>query len=1288
VTSFEAADAETLTSHGTIVHVSEAFRGMPVRRKSLNARIELQNIKQLVRLAAVQQPNIAFQLYDEASDTELVRVEPSSSAEAAFVQMCGKAAYDTMKPVHGQFGAYSIQGYLSPPSSTACHWSSELQFVTVVADSKRSSSSSRSSSKQQQQQYVRRCGTSVLHQLINDTYTKCFKLLFNRKETDANASSGKQCETFPIFMLTLQSSLNTSGRAATAASTKLTVTANANATVRHVTAAVQSVDGAAAQNAVIDMLLQYLAQYTHAVPGSVLRTLRTQFKHNAEALSPWSKAKAKNFLGNKYSSSSDATEPWLKPSPTDKSKHRKTLANSNSTSNSSSNSSSSKAAGCGSKSSNSHSVTGSSAAGASSSSYSREPLTPQSSAHSGSRYTQHTSTTGHSNGSNIGTTKSSDSNTCNNDDESPHFKGTARHSRTAGIQARANSNSGSNSTWSRLDSNQQYSRQQRHSVKVTRVRSGSNSHNGSDSMLHKQQQQQQSADHANSENSINMFSADIFNFNDLPLGASPPVTYVNSVTINRSDNTTCSNSNDFNDSSNKHSSSSSSINSSNIKHCSHSNSDNSNNSNHSNDDAAYNSIISTTNTNNSNGNNSRYQRRRLHMLPTLSDTTAAMWPSGIDSSTTNGNAYFENLRRERVQLQEQSQQQQQQQQQQQYDVFNDSENMCTSDSYNSSGYSSSGAALVPLPVMQSSTMRVSVKRPRSPTFEFMHADTASYNDRYGYEQQQRQQQQQQCNDTSQIRSGSIGKRVRFQQEIEHIGEAYDTVGTAAGYDCNDSSTVYMMAHHDVASDAMDVQQQLRYDDNCDTADSSTSNTNCTDDSHVQHAVHSNESVKYTSSDTTVRSSTDSNSAINSQLSTQHDGDMSSSIDNSSSATAVSDAIHIVNRKVVTRLNMSIHDDDTSDTEDTICIQAHNYSVKYTVSDSSVNSSNNSSNSRDGSSDNSNSSNNAEDTTTYNDSTTVCKQSVVDNKQTTVSDSIHASSVDDSTTDTAAVGTCSNDSRTQGIMSTTDITQQLATTNYVHQTVSKCSAEQLQAVTADTTASESVLSILLNRAAKCNNLQSQPQTNTAVNDADTTTADATTASTDSDAGTTTTSTEPRVNTATTEQSETTTDQADAADATNSTTDVDREQAAVAVDSADVNEDSNAAVTHTNDVQYDRHTTTANDSASTTDQDVTAHTTDKSYKLKSNDIDSSSHSSDIQYDETIDDDNNDTIEQQWDVLDWSSNEMLSTSKQGHMQLSAEHLSTAAVIGQVDRYTEFYYNYTILYTLYALCCMLLKV
>jgi hypothetical protein len=581
-----------------------------------------------------------------------------------------------------------------------------------------------------------------------------------------------------------------------------------------------------------------------------------------------------------------------------------------------------------------------------------------------------------------------------------------------------------------------------------------------------------------------------------------------------------------------------------------------------------------------------------------------------------------------------------------------------SDSYNSSACSSSSAALAQLPVMQASTMRVSVKRPRSPTFEFMHADTASYShDDYNYEQQQ-QQQQQQCNDATLMRSGSSGKRVRFKQEVEHIDDTDDTADTANDHDYDDSCSHDMMAQLDVAHDAMDVQQQLHDDDYCDTANSSSSSSsNGTDEVHMQHTVRSNASTKHTLADTTVHSNGDIKSATTSQLSKQHDG-MSSSIVNSSSATAVHDAIHVVDRKVVTRLNMSIHDDDTSDTKDTICIQVHNYSIKHTISDSGVNSNINSSNSKGDTINSSDSSNNAENTTKCDDSITVCRQSVADNKQTTVLDSIHASSVDDYTTDTTAMGTCSDDSIKETSLTSTDDTQQLAITNDKHQTATTCSTKQVQAVTVHTTASESVMSILLSRAAKCNNLQLQPQADAVVNDANdnsTITTDATTAAPDSIDS----DTKGTVIDTPAEQSETTVDETNIADIIDGTTDVDREQAA-ANDSIDVAEYSNAVVADANDVQFDISTITANSSTTSTDQAVVTHSKIEFNELEANDI---SSSNDIQCDETIAD-YDDTIEQQWDVLDWSSNVMLSTSKQGHMQLSAEYLCAATVIGQVDR------------------------
>ncbi|CAM9514075.1 unnamed protein product, partial [Ectocarpus sp. 13 AM-2016] len=238
---------------GTIVTLRDAFFKWPVRRKAANEVTEMTRIKDCVSRMALVNNSVAITVQDSAKSKVVVRATATGSATRTFAQVFSSDKLSLARKLAFNFKQFRITGYLSPPSSTACHWSKEFQLVYVNCKS------------------VRRL--DFLQKAVNAAFAPCMALLAGRGGADGqgvvrrvrnpNASSGQRQELFPVFVLNLECPRS-----------EVDIMSDPEKTW------VEFSDWAAARNACISMLLAFLSRFSHAVPSSVLRDLRRAFHKN------------------------------------------------------------------------------------------------------------------------------------------------------------------------------------------------------------------------------------------------------------------------------------------------------------------------------------------------------------------------------------------------------------------------------------------------------------------------------------------------------------------------------------------------------------------------------------------------------------------------------------------------------------------------------------------------------------------------------------------------------------------------------------------------------------------------------------------------------------------------------------------------------------------------------------------------------------------------------------------------------------------------------------------------
>ncbi|XP_013391673.1 uncharacterized protein LOC106159817 [Lingula anatina] len=114
-------------SVGTTVTALDMFYNLPVRRKGMNASLEMEKIRHRIECIALIHPNASLSLRDDTSGTKLLQTHKSSTVIGAFTHLFGSSKARHLKKVESRNGQFQLQGYISKEG----HSNRNLQFIYI-----------------------------------------------------------------------------------------------------------------------------------------------------------------------------------------------------------------------------------------------------------------------------------------------------------------------------------------------------------------------------------------------------------------------------------------------------------------------------------------------------------------------------------------------------------------------------------------------------------------------------------------------------------------------------------------------------------------------------------------------------------------------------------------------------------------------------------------------------------------------------------------------------------------------------------------------------------------------------------------------------------------------------------------------------------------------------------------------------------------------------------------------------------------------------------------------------
>ena len=176
-------------SVGTTVTVHDLFSNFPVRRKSTNASLELERIRQRVEALALLRPSVSISLRNDSTGVILVQTHKCSNSLLTFKHLFGASKADSLAEVNSSKSYFTIEGYLGKEG----HSKKEVQFVFVNG---------------------RLVLKTRIHKLVNKMLrnSAIFKRKYGSNDTSPNIESksvfvkspGRQIERYPVFVLNVK----------------------------------------------------------------------------------------------------------------------------------------------------------------------------------------------------------------------------------------------------------------------------------------------------------------------------------------------------------------------------------------------------------------------------------------------------------------------------------------------------------------------------------------------------------------------------------------------------------------------------------------------------------------------------------------------------------------------------------------------------------------------------------------------------------------------------------------------------------------------------------------------------------------------------------------------------------------------------------------------------------------------------------------------------------------------------------------------------------------------------
>ncbi|XP_038193565.1 DNA mismatch repair protein Mlh3 isoform X2 [Arvicola amphibius] len=126
--ALNACEADlTRPSVGTTVTVYNLFSQFPVRRKSMDPRLEFEKVRQRVEAISLMHPSVSFSLRNDVSGTMVLQLPKTKDICSRFCQIYGLGKSQKLREVHFKYKEFEFGGYIS----SEAHYNKNMQFLFV-----------------------------------------------------------------------------------------------------------------------------------------------------------------------------------------------------------------------------------------------------------------------------------------------------------------------------------------------------------------------------------------------------------------------------------------------------------------------------------------------------------------------------------------------------------------------------------------------------------------------------------------------------------------------------------------------------------------------------------------------------------------------------------------------------------------------------------------------------------------------------------------------------------------------------------------------------------------------------------------------------------------------------------------------------------------------------------------------------------------------------------------------------------------------------------------------------
>ncbi|XP_051005417.1 DNA mismatch repair protein Mlh3 [Acomys russatus] len=119
--------ALTRPSVGTTVTAYNLFYQLPVRRKSMDPRLELEKVRQRIEAVSLMHPSTSFSLRNDVSGSMVLQLPKTKDICSRFCQIYGLGKSQKLREIHFKYKEFELSGYIS----SEAHYNKNMQFLFV-----------------------------------------------------------------------------------------------------------------------------------------------------------------------------------------------------------------------------------------------------------------------------------------------------------------------------------------------------------------------------------------------------------------------------------------------------------------------------------------------------------------------------------------------------------------------------------------------------------------------------------------------------------------------------------------------------------------------------------------------------------------------------------------------------------------------------------------------------------------------------------------------------------------------------------------------------------------------------------------------------------------------------------------------------------------------------------------------------------------------------------------------------------------------------------------------------